>query len=173
VSNLVKKNLSNFLLLLLITTGIAHSKIDVYPFENKALEKRFVKLIDELRCPKCQNNNLAGSNAGIAKDLKDLVYEKINNGETDKQIVDYLVARYGDFVSYDPPINSRTSVIWFGPFFMLLAGLAGIFVYSRNRSLKAKITGSSQISEENKAMLSGWADDDNLDIEIPTNKESK
>jgi len=144
---------------------IGQSKIDVYPFEDKALEKRFVKLIDELRCPKCQNNNLAGSNAGIAKDLKDLVYEKVVNGESDKQIVDYLVARYGDFVSYDPPLNSRTWVIWFGPFLMLFAGIGGIIIYSRKHHVSTKSVYRDEISQENKNILADWAGNPEIDSE--------
>jgi len=158
MSSSIKSIVSKSLLLLLLMPVISQSKIDVYPFEDKALEKRFIKLIDELRCPKCQNNNLAGSNAGIAKDLKDLVYEKVINGESDKQIVEYLVARYGDFVSYDPPLNSRTWIIWFGPFLMLFAGLAGIIIYSRKHSITTKTIFLDEISEENKNILANWAD---------------
>ncbi len=151
----------SFFLLLVIQSDLVFAKIDVYPFEDKALEKRFVNLIDELRCPKCQNNNLAGSNAGIAKDLKDLVYEKVLNGESDKQIVDYLKARYGDFVSYDPPLNRRTWVIWYGPFLILFAGFIGIVAYGRKRNVNTKSETNVEISMDNQKILSDWVDDKN------------
>jgi len=160
--------LLGLLFTVLLSPQLSVAKIDVYPFTDKALEKRFIKLIEELRCPKCQNNNLAGSNSGIAKDLKDLVYEKVLKGESDQQIIDYLKARYGDFVSYDPPLNSRTWVIWYGPWLLLITGMSGIIIYSRKRSLNSKATSKTEISEENLATLTQWAND-----QEPNNSDAK
>ncbi len=152
-----------FVLITAISSQFSLARINVYPFEDAALEKRFNQLVNELRCPKCQNNNLADSNSGLAKDLKDIVYDKVIAGESDKQIVDYLKQRYGDFVSYDPPMDSRTWIIWFGPFIMLALGLYGVIIYSKKRTVKAKVSAQLKISDDNKLMLSEWADETKMD----------
>lgn len=105
-----------------------------YPFDNEVDQKRFEVLAEELRCPKCQNQNLADSNAPVAADLRDKVYELMIEGQTDDQIVDYLVARYGDFVRYNPPVQKNTFFLWFGPLAMVLIGL--IVIVSLTRSGK-------------------------------------
>ena len=105
-----------------------------YPFDNEVDQKRFEVLAEELRCPKCQNQNLADSNAPVAADLRDKVYELMIEGQTDDQIVDYLVARYGDFVRYNPPVQKNTFFLWFGPLVMVLIGL--IVIVSLTRSGK-------------------------------------
>lgn len=118
-----------------IFKNVVSAKIQVYPFKDAEKELRFNRLIQELRCPKCQNNNLADSNAGLAVDLKDIIYEKINEGETDEQIIAYLKQRYGDFISYRPPIKPSTWLLWFGPFAFLLIGGIFIFRFIRTRKL--------------------------------------
>lgn len=103
----------------------AHSiaAIDVYQFETVKQEKRFRVLIDELRCPKCQNQNLSGSDAGIAKDLKSRVYSLINQGKSNAEIQAHLVERYGDFITYKPPFRMNTLLLWCGPLFIVLFGV--------------------------------------------------
>lgn len=93
----------------------AFAAIDVYKFEDEDKSKRFSALINELRCPKCQNQNLADSNAGLAKDLKDRAYELIRDGQSNDEVVAYLVERYGDFITYRPPVRLGTLMLWFGP----------------------------------------------------------
>lgn len=97
--------------------------VEAYEFENDQDRKRYHKFIDELRCPKCQNQNLSGSNSPIAADLRKQLYRLINEQVKDEAIIDYMVSRYGDFVLYDPPFNSKTMVLWLGPVVLLLLGL--------------------------------------------------
>lgn len=108
---------------LLACASVSSAAIDVRDFRNPADEARYRALIDELRCPKCQNTNLAGSDAGLADDLKTRVYEQIQAGRSDGEIRDYLVARYGDFISYKPPMRASTLLLWWGPA-LLLVGVA-------------------------------------------------
>ena len=101
--------------------------------EDPALEKRAMALAEELRCLVCQNQSLADSHAELAVDLKNQIREKMKAGMGEKQIVDYMVARYGDFVLYRPPVKATTMPLWFGPFVVLVGALAGLFYYLRRR----------------------------------------
>lgn len=120
---------------LLLCSLSAQAAIDTYEFETEAERERYRVLIAELRCPKCQNQNLADSNAPIAMDLRREVYRMLEEGQSDEQIVDYLVDRYGDFVRYRPPVDERTWLLWFGPAAMLGGGLllVGAIVLRRRR----------------------------------------
>jgi cytochrome c-type biogenesis protein CcmH len=89
---------------------------------DPVVEKRMVALAENLRCLVCQNESLASSHAELAEDLRREVREQIKQGKSDQQIRDYLVARYGDFVLYDPPMKSYTVLLWFGPLAMFAAG---------------------------------------------------
>lgn len=89
-------------------------------FKNPKQEMRYRALIEEFRCPKCQNANLAGSDAPIAQDLKHKTYILVQQGQSDDQIRQYMTSRYGDFISYKPPINRATWVLWFAPPLVLL-----------------------------------------------------
>lgn len=91
---------------------------------DPALEVRVKALTEELRCLVCQNQTIADSHADLAIDLKNQVREKLAQGMSDKQIIDYMVQRYGDFVLYRPPVKSTTWLLWFGPFLLLICGLA-------------------------------------------------
>jgi cytochrome c-type biogenesis protein CcmH len=95
---------------------------------DPVLEKRMIGLAERLRCLVCQNESLASSHAELAEDLRREVREQMQKGKNDQEIIDYLVARYGDFVLYDPPMKSYTVLLWFGPFAMLLLG-AGVLVF--------------------------------------------
>ncbi len=104
--------------------------------EDPVVEKRMVKLAENLRCLVCQNESLASSHAELAEDLRKEVREMIKKGMTDKEITDYLVARYGDFVLYEPPMKASTVLLWVGPFALLLIG-AGVLVYQVRRRKQA------------------------------------
>ena len=97
------------------------------------LEARVMHLASELRCLVCQNQSLADSHADLAVDLKNQVREKMRQGMSDREIVDYMVARYGDFVLYRPPVKGSTLMLWFGPFLLLVAGLAALVYRLRLR----------------------------------------
>jgi cytochrome c-type biogenesis protein CcmH len=122
------------------------SQIDTFEFASAVEERRFKALIQEFRCPKCLNTNLAGSDAPIAQDLRKVVYRLVvTEGMTDQEVRDYLQARYGDFVLYNPPFTSRTWYIWIVP--LALGGL-GLLVLLRLRRSVPKHTGGLGPSEQ-------------------------
>ncbi len=90
--------------------------------EDPALEARLKAMSQELRCLVCQNTTLADSSAPLAEDLRKEIRTLMRQGKSDKEVVDYLVARYGDFVRYRPPVNNSTALLWFGPFLLLIIG---------------------------------------------------
>ena len=102
--------------------------------QDPVVEKRMIGLAANLRCLVCQNESLASSHAELAEDLRREVREQIKKGMSDKEIVDYLVSRYGDFVLYDPPMKTSTALLWFGPFLLFLMGGAFLFYQLRKRS---------------------------------------
>ena len=97
------------------------------------LEKRVHKLTEELRCLVCQNQTIADSHSGLAIDLKNQVREKVVQGASDQEILDYMVQRYGDFVLYRPPVKQTTWLLWFGPFLLMLLGLLFLAMKVINR----------------------------------------
>lgn len=101
--------------------------------EDPALEQRLAKLSRELRCLVCQNETLADSQAGLAEDLRREIREQMKAGKTDKEIIAFLTARYGQFILYRPRVTPTTYLLWFGPFVLLLAGLAILFHYIKQR----------------------------------------
>ena len=100
--------------------------IDPMPFANAGEERRFNALLAELRCMVCQNQSLADSDAGLARDLRNEVFKLMRDGKSDGEIRDFLVARYGDFVLYRPPLRAATLALWFGPVLVLVSG--GVFL---------------------------------------------
>lgn len=121
--------------------------------EDPVVEKRMVALAENLRCLVCQNESLASSHAELAEDLRKEVREMIKKGMTDKQITDYLVARYGDFVLYNPPVKSYTILLWFGPFVLFLIGGAGLFYQLRKRRRSVPETELPPEAEQRAAAL--------------------
>ena len=111
-------------LLLATTVSWAFAKEAVPAAADPALEQRVMTLASELRCLVCQNQTLADSNAPLAEDLRNQVREKMRQGASDSEIVDYMVARYGDFVLYRPPLKLTTLLLWFGPLLLLAGGFA-------------------------------------------------
>jgi len=127
---MLKKALSTLLIVFICALGSADKSKEIYPFEDSVHEERFLSLLNEIRCPKCQGSNLAGSNAPIANDLKREVYRLVRLGKTEKEVKTYLVQRYGNFIVYDPPFRSDTYILWLGPLFIFLITL---FVISKKR----------------------------------------
>jgi cytochrome c-type biogenesis protein CcmH len=111
------------LLLVICLSAPLSAEIIFYQFDDPAIEQRFNQLITDLRCPKCQNNNLADSNAPLSVDLKQIIYDKLHAQATDEEIITFLKERYGDFIYYKPPVNASTWFIWFGPFLVLIFAL--------------------------------------------------
>lgn len=100
------------LMLVLVISGSARATTDVMPFKDEAQEQQFRQLTEQLRCPKCQNNSIADSNAMIATDMRRRVYDLMQEGKSRQEIIDYMVARYGNFVTYDPPLTPLTVLLW-------------------------------------------------------------
>jgi cytochrome c-type biogenesis protein CcmH len=98
----------------------------LYPLETTKQDAQFNHLLKELRCLVCQNQDLADSNAGLAKDLRNEVYQLVKTGKSDNEIIQYLTARYGDFILFKPPVKGVTVLLWFGP--ALFLGL-GLFIF--------------------------------------------
>lgn len=128
------------LLLALVFAASALAKEAPPASADPALEKRTMALAEELRCLVCQNQTIAESHADLAIDLKNQIREKLKAGMSEEQIKDYMVARYGDFVLYKPPVMASTVALWFGPFALMLAGLAGLFysIVRRRRATEAQ-----------------------------------
>ena len=100
---------------------------------DPAVERRVMALSEELRCLVCQNQTLADSHAPLALDLKNRVREQLQAGKSEQEVLDFMVARYGDFVLYRPPLRTTTILLWAGPFVLLVAGLFGLVIFVRRR----------------------------------------
>ena len=124
------------LLLWLLLAPLALA-IDPLPFKDAAEEARFQALARELRCLVCQNQNLADSDAGLAKDLRTEVFEQMRQGKSNAEIKRYLVSRYSDFVLYDPPLRGKTWLLWFGPAVLVVIGALVVAVNVRRRARPA------------------------------------
>lgn len=138
-------------LLLLICIGrsaISIAAIGAYDFESDDQRLRYQFLVHELRCPKCQNQNLSDSNSQIAIDLRDEVARMVLEGRPDDEIKNYMVSRYGDFVLYRPPVQSNTLVLWWAPVLMMGLGALIFFVIVLRR--RAGIENSDNLPEENE-----------------------
>lgn len=119
------------LMLALVISGSARATTDVMPFKDEAQEQQFRQLTEQLRCPKCQNNSIADSNAMIATDMRRRVYDLMQEGKSRQEIIDYMVARYGNFVTYDPPLTPLTVLLWVLPLATIVAG--GWIIVARTR----------------------------------------
>ncbi len=111
----------------------ALSVIETYEFSDPALASRYQELSGELRCPKCQNQNIADSNAPIAQDLRKLLHQQLEQGASDEEILQYMVDRYGEFVRYRPRFAGATMLLWLAPGVLLLLGLLIVFLTLRDR----------------------------------------
>ncbi|MBH1929389.1 cytochrome c-type biogenesis protein [Serratia rubidaea] len=111
----------------------AAAAIDTYRFDSVEQEQQYRELTEQLRCPKCQNNSIADSNAIIAADMRAKVYELMMQGQNKQQVIDYMVARYGNFVTYEPPVTPATLILWVGPLLFVLIGGAVVIMRSRRR----------------------------------------
>ncbi|OOG58256.1 cytochrome C biogenesis protein [Rhodanobacter sp. B05] len=121
-------------MVMLVFAGAVHAQaIEPMPFANHAQELRFQHLTQQLRCPMCQNETLADSNAPIARDLRNQIFKLMQQGRSDDEIKQYLVARYSDYILYNPPLKTGTVLLWFGPLLILLGGGGVVLVALRKR----------------------------------------
>ncbi|MFT5162138.1 MAG: cytochrome c-type biogenesis protein CcmH [Alteromonadaceae bacterium] len=127
------------LLLAVLVAGIVSSEVkaaeEVHKFASPEHKLLYQELTDELRCPKCQNQNIADSDAGIAKDLRNKVYDLVNEGQSKQQVVDYMVERYGYFVYYKPPVTAGTIVLWLLPVLFALFTMVLIWLKAKKSQL--------------------------------------
>lgn len=126
------------LAILLCLPLLAQAAIAVYEFETLEQEQRFRHLIEELRCPKCQNQSISDSDADIAQDMRAQVAEMLREGRSDEEIVRFFVMRYGDFVTYKPPVNAETMILWAGPGVVFVIGLLLVVVQIRRARARAQ-----------------------------------
>ncbi|MEY2631483.1 MAG: hypothetical protein RIR00_137 [Pseudomonadota bacterium] len=144
-------------LTLLLPTSNLLAKEAPPEVQDPVAEKRIQALSEELRCLVCQNQNIADSNADLAQDLRRELRGMIQAGKSDKEIIDFMVARYGDFVLYRPPVKGLTLMLWGGPAFLLLLGLIALFTYLRKRN--QVVAEQRPLSEEENRRLSAMLAD--------------
>ena len=125
-------------LLLMVVSSSAFSVVEVKEFSSDQMRDRFQVLVTELRCPKCQNQNLADSNSPISADLRTEIFRMLEEGKSDQDIVDFLVLRYGEFVMYRPPVKKTTLMLWITPGLLLVGGMVILLMVRRRQSPKEK-----------------------------------
>ena len=118
--------------------------IETYEFSTPDLELRYKALSQELRCPKCQNQNIADSNAPISRDLRAIVHEQLEAGATNEEIIDFLVDRYGEFVRYRPGMDSNTVWLWSAPLILLVMAVAVVLTQIRKDSNRKTISSNAE-----------------------------
>ncbi len=149
------------ILVLFTLAPLGYAAIDTYEFSTPDRQQRFSVLTNELRCPKCQNQNIADSNSPIANDLRREIYRMLEEGKSDDQVIEFLVDRYGEFVLYKPRFSSKTIVLWGGPVLFLLIGLMVLFgLLSKNSRVDSVVSEKgadsqrkNQLSEDERQRL--------------------
>ena len=122
------------MLAMVLAGGGSQAKEALPASEDPVLEARMLRIATELRCLVCQNQTIADSHADLAVDLRNQVKEMLKRGDSDEAIIDYMTARYGDFVLYRPPLKGTTFILWFGPGLLLIGGVAALVLVLRRRS---------------------------------------
>ncbi len=139
----------------------AQVPLEAYTFEDPSKEALFRELINELRCPKCQNQSIADSDAPLAKDLRDRAYIMVQDGASKQEVVDFMVSRYGDFAYYRPPVRSSTIVLWLGPILVVLLGAMVILVRVRKRTEEVELTTEEKVQLAALKQTQAPSDQDN------------
>jgi cytochrome c-type biogenesis protein CcmH len=134
LSKLISVVISGLLLSVLWLGSVNAGPVETFEFKDEATKLRFQLLSKELRCPKCQNQNLADSNSKIAVDLRKSLYNLLQEGKSDEEIIDFMVYRYGDFVLYRPQLKRQTYILWFGPIAIILGFAFSLIFVLRKRS---------------------------------------
>ena len=135
----------------LLFSSVAFSAIDALNFSSPQQESDDHQLTQSLRCPQCQNNNIADSNATIAVDMRGKVFELLQEGKSKNDVVDYMVARYGNFVTYDPPMTASTLVLWIAPLLLVLLGV--VFLLRRKPKTQSAVKSQDVLTDEDNARL--------------------
>jgi cytochrome c-type biogenesis protein CcmH len=140
-------------LALLLFSPLLKAGIEARDFASPEEKARYLHFTAELRCPKCQNQNLADSNAPIAADLREQLYRLLREGRSDEEIVDFMVSRYGEYVLYKPRVEPRTWLLWGGPFLML--GIGALVAMLMVRRARERAAGAPVLDDEERARLAG------------------
>lgn len=135
----------------LLFSSVAFSAIDALNFSSSQQESDYHQLTQSLRCPQCQNNNIADSNATIAVDMRGKVFELLKEGKSKNDVVDYMVARYGNFVTYDPPMTASTLVLWIAPLLLVLLGV--VFLLRRKPKAQSAVKSQDVLTDEDNTRL--------------------
>ena len=139
--------------LLTVSASAIAAGLEAFDFSGNVDEDRYKHLIVELRCLVCQNQSLADSDAGLAHDLRREVWELMDQGQSDAQIAEFLVTRYGDFVLYNPPVKPSTYILWYGPFVLLAIGLLMLVRVLKRRSKQTESGFSAEEQERLRQIL--------------------
>lgn len=135
----------------LLFGSVAFAAIDALNFSSPQQENDYHQLTQSLRCPQCQNNNIADSNATIAVDMRHKVFELLQEGKSKNDVVAYMVARYGNFVTYDPPLTAGTLILWIAPLLLVIGGV--IFLLKRKSKGRSAVKFGDVLTEEDNARL--------------------
>ncbi|HHF6556251.1 TPA: cytochrome c-type biogenesis protein [Haemophilus influenzae] len=135
----------------LLFNSVAFSAIDALNFSSPQQESDYHQLTQSLRCPQCQNNNIADSNATIAVDMRGKVFELLQEDKSKNDVVDYMVERYGNFVTYDPPMTASTLVLWIAPLLLVLLGV--VFLLRRKPKAQSAVKSQDVLTDEDNARL--------------------
>lgn len=138
---------------LLFASANVFAAIEAHEFNNELDRQRYQSFIEEMRCPKCQNQNLAGSDSPISADLRRELYEMIKQGKSDKEIVDFMVERYGDFILYRPRVTPVTYALWGAPIALLLIGSIVLIIILRRRRSMSLTQMSQELNADEQARL--------------------
>lgn len=137
----------SLIVLMMLISSVAIAEQDRYQFDNTEQAQLFSELTKELRCPKCQNQNIADSDAVVAKDLREKVLALVKEGKSKDDVIDYMIDRYGYFVHYEPPVTPATLILWVLPVLIVVFGLG--FIVFRQRKAAVK----QSWSEQDEALL--------------------
>lgn len=156
----------------LSVSTVSFGAIEVYEFNSPQDETRYRALIEELRCPKCQNQNLAGSDAPIAQDLKRQTYDMIMDGRSDTEIRHYMFERYGDFISYKPPVRPSTWILWIFPPLLLVVLIVGWLLKNKKGSRLVRDEVAT-LSQAEQAKLDAILSKHGVSLDKPSDTQHK
>jgi cytochrome c-type biogenesis protein CcmH len=166
------KSLVALVLLWCLATS-ASAVIETYEFDNDELRQRYHYFTDVLRCPKCQNQNLSGSNSPIAEDLRRELHRLLQEGYSDADIREYMVSRYGEFILYEPPLNRHTVVLWFFPVVLLGIGALILVLVVRRRAVPPVAQLDDALLQQRAAQLRERNRAAQRDSSLPDQEESR
>ncbi|MEZ8740385.1 cytochrome c-type biogenesis protein [Photobacterium swingsii] len=157
-------------ILLVFTAALpVYAAIEVHSFDNIEQEETFQELTATLRCPKCQNNTIGDSEAPLAQDMRQKVYDMLQQGKEKQDIVDYMIARYGNFVTYEPPVMLSTIILWLGPLLFIAIGFTVLVMRSRRTTVTDNTEQTVDLDEQEAQRLKSLL----AEMEQAENKDDK